>query len=153
VHCLRASYQWRYHFDADPHVGAAETGRKALVLVVVVDAGPVWQFVWKPCHETAERSARFKYCLRVVIVVDTVDEVSTGSGREVRVIDDVDLTQHPEVTDWVVGRWGHDVTAVRYDLPTGVAGVRRLTDTAITILLRDTQTIVITWVALTEVHS
>jgi hypothetical protein len=124
-----------------------------LTLVVVVDTGAVSHLVWEPRHIAAERSALCEDCLRVVVVVDADDEIPTRDFHVGGVVDDVDLTERPEVTDRWVGRGEHDTAAVRYRAVAVRPGVLWLTDTIISVLVRDAPSAMLTWVAQTEVDS
>jgi len=80
----------------------------------VTDAG-VWHILGVWGAETAERTSSVDDSLRVAVVVDAYDELITGGVDVGGVIDDVDLTQRPEVTDRVICGLVRDVTTVRYD--------------------------------------
>lgn len=99
---IRRLLWWRFE-NADSHVCAAEAVTKHRIHPVVGHAGALGQLVGELGREAAERSAQREDRVRVVVVVDADDEVSTGSAHVPGVVDDVDLAQHPEVTR----RWVH----------------------------------------------
>jgi len=142
----------RRYVDTDTHVSAAQTGAQALVLVVVVDTCPVRNLIWEPRYKTAERSTRRQDSRRCVVVVDADDEVPACGVCVQWVIDYVDFTERPEVTDGRVGRCEHDVSAVRNNEVAATAVVLRSADAVEPVLRWDTRTAVQTGAALTVIN-
>lgn len=93
-----------WNIDTDTHVSAAQAVTQYGPLVVVGDAGTVGHLIGEFGGVAAEGSSHGNDGGGIVVVWDSDDEISARRVDQLRVVDDVDLTEFPEVTRrWIYG--------------------------------------------------
>jgi len=111
--CNRLHVGWKS--QADAHGMAAETGFESYFMVVIRYAGAV-HLVSEPGNIASEVTSLRQDSFRVVVVVDSFDELVTGRRQVVFVIQNVDFAEYVElVSGWESGLHHNSSTVWLYE--------------------------------------
>jgi len=93
---------------------AAEAATESYILRVAGNAGSVY-LIRKPSRIASEVSSGCKDAVSVVIVVDSLKEISARCGQVAMVIDNVDFAEDLEAVCSWESRLGHYISAVGHN--------------------------------------